>query len=137
MSCTISYSNKFCKILLPFCGSQEQFDSFIMKRLGLRENDRYNIISDNDYDPSLTKNQIKINSHKDLVSGHRYKLIYINKEVKKIQHLSRARKLNKMRRKSSGFEGLPFSRQNVAFKSKKSWQNLLKRSSKLVASLKA
>mmetsp|Transcript_77534 Transcript_77534/g.69408 ORF Transcript_77534/g.69408 Transcript_77534/m.69408 type:complete len:138 (-) Transcript_77534:125-538(-) len=137
MSCTISYANKVCKILLPFNGTQEQFHSFVTKRLGLKETDRYNIISDNEYDGSMTTNQIRIKTHKSLVVGHQYKLIYICKEVKRIQRMSRARKLNTMRRKSSGFEGLPFSRQTVAFKSKKSWQKLLSRSSKLMATLKA
>ena len=136
MSCTIWYRNKYCKILLPFTGTQKDFNTFITKRLGLRENDRYSIISDNEYDPS-SENQINIKSPNDFVSNHQYKLIYINQEVKKVQHVSRARKLNKMRRAQSGFEGLPFSRQTKAFKSRTSWKDLLRRSSKLAVALKA
>lgn len=130
MSCTISYgNNNRCKIILPFNGTQDQFRLFITKRLGLKNEDKFHIVSTND-------NQTKINCCKQLKSNIEYTIIYINREVRKIQRISRAKKLNKMRRKSSSFEVLPFSRQSVAFKSKKSWSNLLRKSSKCITSLK-
>eukprot|EP00483_Globobulimina_turgida_P002846 UN02851 len=75
-----------------------------------------------------------ITSHQQLKPGQTYTIIYINPEAKKTQHILRHKKLNLMRRKRSK-TNLPFSRRKSALTSRKSWLDLLSKSSQLIAPL--
>mmetsp|Transcript_60903 Transcript_60903/g.96812 ORF Transcript_60903/g.96812 Transcript_60903/m.96812 type:complete len:136 (-) Transcript_60903:147-554(-) len=134
MACIISFADARCKILLPFNGDDEQFLSFVSKRLGLKHTDKFYIVYDTAYNPM--RSQETIHSARQLKPNQFYTILYIDQTVRKLQKMSRAEKLNKMRRKSTNFETLPFSQQNIALKSRRSYNDLLKKSAKLVAPLK-
>eukprot|EP01083_Nonionella_stella_P081603 224864_1 len=136
MHCTIRYAQRKCTISLPFDGSDVSFEVLLSKRFGLRSSDKY-YICDNDYDPN--NSDPHITSHHQLKPNHTYKILYICQEVKKVQHMSRARKLYRMKRKTSAVLGakVPSFSRKIAFTSGKSWVDLLRKSSQLVIALKA
>lgn len=133
MSCIVLYSNKACKVMLPFPASDDEFRHLITKLLELTPNAKYRWICESHIDPN--SEQI-ITSPQHLEPGRTYRLIYINERVKRIQRLSRRRTLNKMRRKVSALANLPFSKRTKSMTSRKSWNDLLSSSSQLVSALK-